>query len=151
MSVQVTAERVPLLALLVQAGRQAHVVAEEAATDGGLRYDLWAVLDLLHDRGRCSMAEIAEALVVPPPTLTRTVDRLIADGFVHRLSDPSDRRRVLVLPTRRGVAKHAEMAAAVVSASALLTRNLTERQRDELTGLLAAVVGAAPDAGPSCR
>jgi DNA-binding MarR family transcriptional regulator len=43
-----------------------------------------------------TMGEIATRAGVPAPTATRMVDRLVADGLAYRLSDPWDRRRVLV-------------------------------------------------------
>jgi DNA-binding MarR family transcriptional regulator len=49
-----------------------------------------------------TMGEIAIRAGVPAPTATRMVDRLVADGLAYRLSDPWDRRRVLVHISRTG-------------------------------------------------
>lgn len=43
-----------------------------------------------------TMGEVATRVVVPAPTATRVVDKLVADGLAFRRSDPWDRRRVLV-------------------------------------------------------
>lgn len=128
-----------LLGLLVQAGRHAQNAAEAVLAAYGLRYDLWAVLDILRARGTCAMAEIADEVVIPPPTLTRAVDKLIADGLVHRLSDPADRRRVLARLTRRGERLHEEVAAAMAFAADTVIADVERTQRGGLAQALRAV------------
>lgn len=132
-----------LLGLLVQAGRHAQNAAEAVLATRGLRYDLWAVLDLLQTRGTCAMAEIADVVVIPPPTLTRAVDKLIADGLVHRLSDPADRRRVLARLTRRGERLHEELAAAMALAAEAVIADVGHGQRVGIAQALRAVSMAA--------
>ena len=46
--------------------------------------------------------EIATFAMVPAPTLTKIVDRLIDRGVVYRRVDTEDRRRVLVFLSSRG-------------------------------------------------
>ena len=50
------------------------------------------------------MSELAEFTQLPPASLTRLVDGLVADNLVHRKPDPRDRRGVLVHITERGLA-----------------------------------------------
>lgn len=128
-----------LLGLLVQAGRHAQNAAEAVLARRGLRYDLWAVLDLLRTRGTCAMAEIADEVVIPPPTLTRAVDKLIGDGLVHRLSDPTDRRRVLARLTRRGERLHEELASAMAAAAEAVIVNIGHTERVGIAQALRAV------------
>ena len=130
-----------LLWLLVQTGRHAQNTAEAALDEHGLRYDLWAVIDLLRARGTCAMAEIADEVVIPPPTATRVVDKLIADGLVHRLSDPADRRRVLARLTRRGEQLHDLVLPAVSSATNSLLTSIGPSQHDSLAQALRLVAG----------
>lgn len=66
----------------------------------------WWVLTLLADGAGHPMSEIATFAVVPPPTLTRIVDRMATRNLVHRRADDLDRRRVLVHATSRGHALH---------------------------------------------
>lgn len=66
----------------------------------------WRVLLLLSDGGGHPMSEIAEFALVPAPSLTRIIDRMVTDGLLYRTADPRDRRRVLVRITRRGRALH---------------------------------------------
>jgi DNA-binding MarR family transcriptional regulator len=56
-------------------------------------------LDVLEERGRMSAGELAGAARLTSGAITSVVDRLERLGYVRRLSDPSDRRRVLIEPT----------------------------------------------------
>jgi DNA-binding MarR family transcriptional regulator len=56
------------------------------------------------------MSEIVAAIVVPGPTLTKIVDRLVDAAAVYRLVDTRDRRRVLAFLSESGRALHARVA-----------------------------------------
>jgi DNA-binding MarR family transcriptional regulator len=47
---------------------------------------------------------------LPPASVTRLVDGLVADSLAHRKADPRDRRRVLVHITRRGLAPQRQLS-----------------------------------------
>lgn len=81
---------------------------------GGSTLDEWRVLSLLARRGGQSMSAIAAASLVAPPTLTKRIDGMVADGLVHRRVDDADRRRVLVLLAPRGRAAHRRLAGRVL-------------------------------------
>ncbi len=71
-------------------------------------------LELLHQRGRCSVRELAEGLALDTSTVTRVVDVLVRDGLVRRARDEKqDRRRVFVSLSERGrrLAKKLEASA----------------------------------------
>ncbi len=71
-------------------------------------------LELLHQRGRCSVRELADGMALDTSTVTRVVDVLVRDGLVQRMRDEEqDRRRVFVSlsgPGRR-LAKKLEASA----------------------------------------
>ena len=75
--------------------------------------EAWRAVRMLADGQRHSMAQLAEAALIPGPSLTRLVDKLVADNLVYRLVDENDRRRVLVYLTRRGRALHQRVSAHV--------------------------------------
>ena len=56
-------------------------------------------LDVLEERGRLSAGELAAASHLTSGAITAVVDRLERLGYVRRVADPADRRRVLVEPT----------------------------------------------------
>jgi DNA-binding MarR family transcriptional regulator len=67
-----------------------------------LSAEQWCVVSLLHAEPGLPMARIAERAVLPNATLTRLMDRLVADGIAVRRVDPSDRRRVVAALSARG-------------------------------------------------
>jgi len=94
-------------------GRLAALLAVEGST-----LDEWRVLALLARVGGRPMSAIADATMLLPPTLTKRVDHMVADGLVHRRVDPGDRRRVLVMLSPRGRAAHDRLAPLVAQEEA---------------------------------
>jgi MarR family transcriptional regulator, organic hydroperoxide resistance regulator len=76
----------------------------------GLNLDQWRALDLLADGDGHSMTEIAGYVMVPAPTLTKIVDRLVESALVYRRPDERDRRRILVFLSERGRDLHRRLA-----------------------------------------
>ena len=100
-------------------GRAAHRVErridELVRPPHGPGLDAWRVLDLLADGDGHPMSEIAGHVMVPAPTLTKIVDRLVERGLVYRRPDEIDRRRVLVLIAARGRELHDGLAPRVAA------------------------------------
>jgi DNA-binding MarR family transcriptional regulator len=115
-------------------GRLAALLAAEGST-----LDEWRVLSFLARVGGRPMSAIADATMLLPPTLTKRVDHMVADGLVHRRVDPGDRRRVLVMLSPRGRTAHDRLAPLVaqeearVAAVATVTGGLDVAR---LTGML---------------
>ncbi len=102
----------------------------------------WRVLRLLADsRGR-PMSEIKDFVLLPGPTLTKLIDRMVADNLVYRRGDLEDRRRVLVFPAPRGMAKYETIRAAVDSDQLELAERIGDEQLGELTRVLSQVADA---------
>jgi DNA-binding MarR family transcriptional regulator len=99
----------------------------------------WRALRLLADgRGR-PMSEIKGFVLLPGPTLTKLIDRMVADNLVYRRGDLEDRRRVLVFPAPRGVAKYEAIRAAVDIDQMELAERIGDEQLGELTRVLSQV------------
>ena len=111
----------PLGRALGQVERRLSRLLETALSSAGLTVDQWRVLDLLADGEGHPMSEIAGAIVVPGPTVTKIVDRLVDTAVVYRLVDGRDRRRVLAFISDDGAALHERLAPTVdrVEAEAL--------------------------------
>jgi MarR family 2-MHQ and catechol resistance regulon transcriptional repressor len=60
-----------------------------------------SVLFMVHKRKTIRMSELATRIGIPASTLTGILDRLVAQGFLERRQDPSDRRSVLVSTTAK--------------------------------------------------
>ncbi|MDX6311745.1 MAG: hypothetical protein QOF84_2091 [Streptomyces sp.] len=85
--------------------RLAVVLAEEDCS-----VEQWRVLSIAADGKGHQMSEIAEYALLPAPTLTKLVDRMITDNLVYRRPDPADRRRVLLYLSPRGRILHQRAA-----------------------------------------
>lgn len=70
----------------------------------------WRVLGALRGGDGFTMTEMSTAMAIPPPTLTRIVDKLVDGGFVLRRVDATDRRRVLIYLSARGKSKVRKLA-----------------------------------------
>lgn len=72
----------------------------------------YRVLAFLAD-GEAASSRLAEKLAVSPPSITAVVDGLVAKGLVERGADPTDRRRLPLSLTTKGVAALAAADGAV--------------------------------------
>jgi DNA-binding MarR family transcriptional regulator len=68
----------------------------------GSSVEQWRVLRLLSDDVGHPMTDVAEYAMLPGPTVTRLVDRMVSDNLVYRRADDWDRRRVLVYLSEYG-------------------------------------------------
>jgi DNA-binding MarR family transcriptional regulator len=128
-----------LASLLAHAERAVSGAIAAVVEREGHTLERWRVLDLLADGGGRPMSEIAAHVLLPPPTLTKVVDRLVEDALVHRHVDPSDRRRVLVLLTARGRAAHRRLLRVVEARLAEVFEEVPGGDRGHLAQLLDAI------------
>jgi DNA-binding MarR family transcriptional regulator len=102
----------------------------------GCSVEQWHILMLLSDGRGHPMTEIAEFALVPPPSVTRLIDRMVADGVVHRTADPSDRRRVLVHLTPRGRALRRRLDLLVEREQHVVLADASSAEAERLLGML---------------
>jgi MarR family transcriptional regulator, organic hydroperoxide resistance regulator len=118
-----TGLRAHLSYLLSDAERQLNRQLAAGLAAEGVSVEQWRILRALSDGHGHSMTDLAEAVLMPHPTLTKAVDRLVDDAVVYRRQDTVDRRRVAVYLSdlgrdlvarldRRAAEHHADVAAA---------------------------------------
>ena len=98
-----------------------------------------------------SMTEIAGALGVQPPTITKMVGRLAANGYVERRASETDGRQAIVFLTAQGKTILAEIDAAVASVEAVALDGIDGKDGKRLLRMLRRVaknLGQADDAEP---
>lgn len=61
-----------------------------------------SVLASIHRHGPITLGDLAACERVAPPTITKVVGKLEADGLVQRITDAADRRVVRVIATTAG-------------------------------------------------
>jgi len=74
----------------------------QVARELGISRAQMEVISLLSRKGRLSLTEVAQALVLAKSNITITVDQLVALGCVAKQHHPSNRRIVLLELTSQG-------------------------------------------------
>ncbi|MEW5809651.1 MAG: MarR family transcriptional regulator [Actinomycetota bacterium] len=100
----------------------------------------WRVLGALRSGDGFTMTDIATAMGIPAPSLTRIVDKLVDGGFVLRRVDATDRRRVLIHLSVRGKTKARRLARQEATVKAMLVEEFGEDTAVHLIRTLARVV-----------
>jgi len=77
-------------------------LAGERHPDNELSLNQMGVLGVLARRGAMTVGELAAAEKVQPPSMTRTVNCLVDEGYATRRASESDGRQVLVDLTEQG-------------------------------------------------
>ncbi|MDT3677651.1 MAG: MarR family transcriptional regulator [Burkholderiaceae bacterium] len=93
-----------LQALLHEASRRATADLERVLDPEGVPLESWRVLEVLADESGRSMSALADAVSMKLPSLSKLVDRMVANALVQRALDPEDNRRVLVYISDVGLA-----------------------------------------------
>ena len=120
---------------------------ESTLAEFGLDRRTHRVLARLRYQGppyRLSAGELAEGLGLSSGAMTNRLDRLEAAGLVRRLPDPDDRRGVLVEPTKAGHAAWDRATDTQAGKEALVASALTEKEKEQLHGLLRRLMRAFP-------
>jgi DNA-binding MarR family transcriptional regulator len=131
-----TARACTLAELIGQVEHRVSRRVEVALGPDGPTLDQWRVLTLLADGCGHPMSEIANHAMVPAPTLTKIVDRLVDRALVYRRADDTDRRRVLVFLSEHGRATHERLASAVADVEEAIAAALGGREAAQLVELL---------------
>lgn len=124
------------------AGRLVRAQADAELSEVGVAGPGCGVLLRLAGQDGLTQAEIARRQRVEPPTMCRTVDRLVRDGLVERRPDPDDRRatRVHLTPEGRRAADAGGVVVEAIEARAFTALDDAER------AILAALLGRVIDA-----
>jgi DNA-binding MarR family transcriptional regulator len=119
----------------------ANQLAEELRP-AGVGIGQWAVLMFLWARDGMSQAELSRVVAIEPPTMVRTIDRMVRDGFVTRTADPDDGRVSRIHLTDRGRKLRDELIPKAVAVNAANLGRLTPTERTTLRRLLAKLLRA---------
>jgi DNA-binding MarR family transcriptional regulator len=112
----------------------------------GISFPQWAVLHNLYEAGQdhapgLRLTDLADRLLVRPPSVTGAVDRLQRDGLVARAASPGDRRVTRVRLTGRGRRLVQKVQATHLAHLDRTLGGLTGAQQTQLYRLLHAVSG----------
>src|SRR5205814_6376886 len=102
----------------------------------GVGIGQWAVLMFLWARDGMSQAELSRVVAIEPPTMVRTIDRMVRDGLVTRLPDPDDGRVTRIRLTERGRSLRDELVPKAAAVNARSLGRMTESEGKTLRRLL---------------
>jgi DNA-binding MarR family transcriptional regulator len=130
-----------LHSLLVEASRRATADLERVLGPQGLPVEFWRVLEVLSDENGRSMSVLADAVSMKLPSLSKLIDRMVAQALVQRAPDPLDQRRVLVYISDVGLEKVRGLRGSVQKQRSSLESSLGTEAGRELKRLLQAFIG----------
>ena len=126
---------------LTQAARSMRTVLTRNLTASGLYAGQDGVVLALAATDGLPAGTLAQKLGVKAPTMTRTIGRMEAQGFVERRPDADDARLTKVYLTETGRNSVAEIESSAAACDELATRGFSEKDVRSLVRLLKAIEG----------
>lgn len=114
-------------------------VMNETLAEFNLDRGEWWLLGSLRKSGppyRMSPGQLAANMGLSSGAMTNRLDRLESAGLVRRLPDPSDRRALQIELTEAGWQSWQDSVGVQARKEALLASALTDREKEQLNGLL---------------
>ncbi|MDQ0456236.1 MarR family winged helix-turn-helix transcriptional regulator [Rhizobium paknamense] len=130
------ATRPRLAAALVQAARSVRTLQSRHLADCGLYAGQDGVILLLAAEDGLTAGQLAQRLGVKAPTMTRTIGRMEAQGFVERRGSDKDARLTRVFLSETGRATLARIEAAGAALEQQATRGMSGKDIKTLLKML---------------
>jgi DNA-binding MarR family transcriptional regulator len=94
---------------------------------------------------RLTQRDLAQALEVTPRNVTALIDALEDTGFVRRTEHPTDRRAIIVVPTKKGQQTIARLQSEMTDFANLLFGKVGERDLRKFSDMLRHIGGRLSD------
>lgn len=127
----------PIGLLLATTSKAVGRAFNHALAESGGSIPIWLILNALKSKPRRSQLQLARAVGIEGPTLTRHLDGLERAGLVQRSRGGVDRRAVQVELTRAGHTLHGRLLKTVIEFNRQLLADLSEADLATLRSLLA--------------
>jgi len=126
----------PLGLLLATTSKAVGRAFNSALAQQGGSIPIWLILNALKREPRRTQLDLARAVGIEGPTLTRHLDGMEQTGLVKRQRGTLDKRTVQVELTRAGHTLHSRLLKAVISFNQQLRTGLSTEGEDTLRSLL---------------
>jgi len=129
-----------LLYLLARASHVASAQFHDRLAEQGISVPVWRVLAVLAGTEGLTVGDLAKGVLYKQPTLTKVVDRMVADGLVERVPGAGDRRTVLVRSTPKGCALVDDLLAAAKEHEQAILANYSREEARTLKQVLRTLI-----------
>ncbi len=102
----------------------------------GFTFQNWRVLAVLAAHDGANLTELADATVIPQPSVSRLVASLSRRGFVERQNGKTDSRIVHLHLTPKGRASYDKMLVVAVAEYRLAMKGFSAKEHENLHGAL---------------
>ncbi|WP_144554614.1 MarR family winged helix-turn-helix transcriptional regulator [Bacillus sp. X1(2014)] len=116
---------------LHQLSRHLTNTLNEALKPLGLYGSQWSVVFVLQTKGSLTQKELCEYLFVEAPPMTRTIQRLVKQGYVRQVPG-KDKREKLIQLTDLALTMYPEWEKTVIENNQSLLKHLPESLQEEL-------------------
>lgn len=106
----------------------------EALKPLGLYGSQWSVIFVLKTKGSLSQKELCDYLFVEAPPMTRTIQRLVKQGYVRQVPGKDKREKIIQL-TDVALTMFPEWEKTVISSNQTLLKHFPEASQEELFNL----------------
>jgi MarR family transcriptional regulator, transcriptional regulator for hemolysin len=100
----------------------------------GLYGSQWAVIFVLNTKGSLTQRELCDYLFVEAPPMTRTIQRLVKQGYVKQVSGQDKRAKYIEL-TEEALKLYPEWESVVNEVNQTLLQRFPEKSQEELLTL----------------
>lgn len=134
-----------LLYLMARASSVASAEFHDEVRAQGVSIPVWRVLASLKGApDGLTVGELTRSCLANQPAISKTVDKLVAQGLVDRHADPDDRRRVWVRLTAAGEERVDGLIARAEAHQARLIAAIGPEEAEILKAALKRVIDRAP-------
>jgi len=121
---------------LAAAHRSLTQTLSERLRKHGVQIEAWRILEFLDNGERLTMGRLAELALINRPALSKLVDRMVADGMVHRQIATSDQRQINLLLTAIGKKRMMQIRQEIVEQEDEMLSRIGAVQQKELVAAL---------------
>jgi MarR family transcriptional regulator, organic hydroperoxide resistance regulator len=122
--------------LLASANRRMRIGLAQSIADEEVNEEHWRILQVLSNEQGRSMGDLAEAVLLNHPALTKNIDKLVSKGLVQRAADATDNRKVLVYISDLGLETMSRLRVSVDAHHDGIEEALGPRKTTQLKRLL---------------
>jgi len=129
---------------LATAHRKVHTSLKQRLKQFGVQVEAWHVMEILENDDNLTMGDLAELVLMNPSTLTKLVDRMVADGLVHRRIAASDHRKINLDITALGRKRIGQVREEARQEEEQIATRIRQDRADLLKSILAELGSSEP-------